>query len=404
MALARIITRSQACSQELALDLLARGYAVEIVSPDRIPDNIADLELRVDTPPGDQLIANVQARHGERSASFEFVHHLKAPMVDFIRRPPAPLKAPHLSEQPVGSNAAPSIEAVNLPADPPQSAINQVFSKVETPLQSPINRDLEPGPNRNTDVNLEEGTRLIAPQISPPPIKPPGYFAVKEAAMTSATTVSPVIVPPQESKSRHNHSPQWSAGWRWRATLTFAGVVLLAVFLGFGMRRAGKIAEQIPETLNAEKVAATSADVNPLDVNPAHISPAANPNPMTAADSATSPAGSGSFSSSASPPASVNSQGESDHAPERAQEAAQVAKVASPVATAQARVSHKDEQDLIAPDTVTYLDKRFEPAPKSKRAKALARQHPKPRPHSGGVIAANSVTYLNKKPAPKVAK
>jgi hypothetical protein len=82
MALARIITRSQACSRQLALDLLARGYAVEIVSPDNIPDNIADLELRVDTAPGDQLIASVEAHNGDRSASLDFVHHLKAPMVD----------------------------------------------------------------------------------------------------------------------------------------------------------------------------------------------------------------------------------------------------------------------------------------------------------------------------------
>ena len=48
MALARIITRSHTCSRELALDLLARGYAVEIVSPDEIPENLADLELRVE--------------------------------------------------------------------------------------------------------------------------------------------------------------------------------------------------------------------------------------------------------------------------------------------------------------------------------------------------------------------
>jgi hypothetical protein len=88
MALARIITRSQACSRELAIDLLARGYAVEIVSPDSIPDNIADLELRVDTVLGNQLVASVEAHDGERSASLDFLHHLKAPMVDFMRRPP----------------------------------------------------------------------------------------------------------------------------------------------------------------------------------------------------------------------------------------------------------------------------------------------------------------------------
>jgi hypothetical protein len=407
MALARIITRSQACSRQLALDLLARGYAVEIVSPDQIPDNIADLELRVDTPPGDQLIANVQAHHGERSVSLEFVHHLKAPMVDFMRRPPAPLEAPDFREQPVTSNPQPGIEVVKSPTDTLQSTVSKASPAVERPLQSPfqspfqspiqspLHRDLDPNPNPDLP---EEGARLIAPQVPSSPIKPPAYFAVKDAAMIPATMVSAAIVPPEEAKQRRNRSAEPPAGWRWRATLIFASVVLLAVFLGFGMRRAAKGTGQSPETLNVEKIGAASADVNPLDVNPTHVNPAANS--MTTADSATSPAGSGSLSSSASPPAAANSRGGSGHA--RAE--AQIAKVESPAATAHDRVSRKDEHDLIAPNTVTYLDKRFEPAPTAKQKTARTRPHPKPRPHSGGVIAANSVTYLNKKPTAKAAK
>jgi hypothetical protein len=78
MALARIITRSHSCSRELALDLIARGYAVEIVSPDSIPDNLADLELRVEEDHGNQLVASVRAHNGDRSASLEFVHHLQS--------------------------------------------------------------------------------------------------------------------------------------------------------------------------------------------------------------------------------------------------------------------------------------------------------------------------------------
>jgi hypothetical protein len=54
MTLARIITHSNLCARELAFHLLGRGYAVEIVSPDSIPDNFADLELRVDADSGDQ--------------------------------------------------------------------------------------------------------------------------------------------------------------------------------------------------------------------------------------------------------------------------------------------------------------------------------------------------------------
>src|SRR5208282_1281280 len=110
MALARIITRSQECSRELALDLLARGYAVEIISPDSIPDNIADLELRVDTVLGNQLVASVEAHHGERSASLDFLHHLKAPMVDFIRRPPEPRESVHSPKEPVSFPPGPNLE------------------------------------------------------------------------------------------------------------------------------------------------------------------------------------------------------------------------------------------------------------------------------------------------------
>src|SRR5258706_85490 len=69
MALARIITRSNPCSRQLALDLLGRGYAVEIVSPDSIPDNLADLELRVEEDPGNQLVASVEAHNGGRSTA-----------------------------------------------------------------------------------------------------------------------------------------------------------------------------------------------------------------------------------------------------------------------------------------------------------------------------------------------
>src|SRR6202790_4482825 len=102
MALARIITRSHSCSRQLAFDLIARGYAVEIVSPDSIPDNLADLELRVEEDPGNQLVASVEAHNGERTTSLEFVHYLKAPMPDFIRRPPPePHEAVPFPEPPV---------------------------------------------------------------------------------------------------------------------------------------------------------------------------------------------------------------------------------------------------------------------------------------------------------------
>src|ERR1035438_6653064 len=86
MALARIITRSEECARELSQDLLARGYAVEVFSPDEIPGHTADLELRVETGDGKKLTANVKVQHGEHSASLDFVHHLK-PTVGEVSRP-----------------------------------------------------------------------------------------------------------------------------------------------------------------------------------------------------------------------------------------------------------------------------------------------------------------------------
>jgi hypothetical protein len=59
---------------------------------------------------------------------------------------------------------------------------------------------------------------------------------------------------------------------------------------------------------------------------------------------------------------------------------------------------------LIARDTVTYLDKRFQPAPKTRAAKRVAPHPPTSPKHSGGVVAANTVTYLNGKPTPKSSK
>jgi hypothetical protein len=58
---------------------------------------------------------------------------------------------------------------------------------------------------------------------------------------------------------------------------------------------------------------------------------------------------------------------------------------------------------LVARDTVTYLDERYKHAPKAKPANHFAGRHPSSRKR-GGVIAANTVTYHNKTPAPKAAK
>jgi hypothetical protein len=370
MALARIITRSHPCSRELALDLLARGYAVEIVSPDSIPDNIADLELRVDTGPGDQLIASVEARDGEHSASLEFVHHLKAPMVNFIRRPPEPGEAGHVPEEPVRFNAQPGIEDVELPVNAPQLPPKAVSPPAEILLDLEIDSGFDPG------FDPEDGADLISPVDPLPllPLEPPSPFA------TEATTIaSPAIVDP----AKNPQGRERSAGWRWRAALAFASMLLLALVLGFGLHRTGKASAP-----SSAAASAASTDVDLFSIPDPGKNSGRNQGQVAAL--------------AVSPPA-IKSEGNSDHAPKALPVAkADAAVTRTSAARTGARISRRHADDLIARDTVIYLDERYKPAPKAKPANQFAGRHPSS--HKHGVVAANTVTYLNKRPAPKGAK
>jgi hypothetical protein len=338
MALARIITRSDAYSRELTLDLLARGYAVEIVSPDKIPDNIADLELRVDAGPGDQLIASV-----------------------VIRRSPEPREATRIPEEPVSFHAEPAIEDVELPAALPQLA-PQTFSVAAETLHEP-------------EFDAEEGARRISPLDTFPswPVEPPIPSAeenstIEQVAMRPTivrpTMVGPTMVPPTREPQPF-HRP---AGWFWRAGLTFASVMLLALVLGFGMRRSGKAPAQNSGAVSAEKNAAASPDVNLLS--------AADPEKDTEKDPGKDP---GQVASTAAPPSAMKSEANSSQPPKEslpAKAGATTARAAT--STAGAKSSRRYGDDLIARDTVTYLDKHAaeNAAARAKLAKDSARRHP----------------------------
>jgi hypothetical protein len=365
MALARIITRSQACSRELALDLLARGYAVEIVSPDKIPDSLADLELRVDAETNpDQLIATVETQDG---ASLDFVHHLKAPMGDFVRRQPEPEFFPandSTNDEPVSFNAEPTLEDVEHPAESPQ-----LFAKIISPSAAVL---YEPHQE-------DEAAHLIASEA----IDPPSHFATEEATvpgpmLADPATVDPIIfetMPLELSPTESASAPATSLPVQhldrtpsspWRAALILAAVVLLALALAVGARRNGKVAIETPALPpTAEKVLAASPPTKSQpDPNPPQESSLPKPDPAIA---------------------------ETPTAP-KAQAVA--ANVAAPAAR---------REEVVAPDTVTYLDNHYKPATKSKSTKRQARSHSKPHKRDSGIIAANSVTYLNKS-APKPAK
>jgi hypothetical protein len=186
MALARIITRSDTCSRELAFDLLGRGYAVEIVTPDSIPSHRADLELRVETGAGDRLTASVIARDGERSASLEFVRQLKGPDSD-----PAPTPSAletDLVARSTSAEAESSFKTVEVPAE--TSAVPSAVRPTEivlSPAPEPIpqiKQDLVPEIKEDIEA-VKDALQPIeaeAQEVMPNPLpllaeEPPGNFA-----------------------------------------------------------------------------------------------------------------------------------------------------------------------------------------------------------------------------------
>ena len=375
MALARIITRSHACSRELALDLLSRGYAVEIVSPDAIPDNIADLELRVEEEPGNQLVATVEAHNGDRSASLAFLHHLKEPMPDFARRPPEAREASPLVEA-RGGGAKLTVGHGDEIAGASQVVIQAVIPLLETAVlaESPI------------------------ATATDPPAEVPGHFAAVESNI--APKISEPVMTERWPETKITSSRRGrSAGWILRAGLTSAAVILLALLIAFGLRRNEN--EKTPGR-NAGPASSERAATASLD---APFAVAADSGRELARDSKP-------VAASAIPP-TLNAPANSGQA---IQQIPVVAKTPA-VQKARTKASRQHENDIVARDTVTYLDKRLEPrtssisasapantvaAKKTQTAKHVGRRHRSPH-HRGEVIAANKLTYLDK-PVPKATK
>jgi cell division protein FtsN len=379
----------------LAFDLLARGYAVEIVSPDSIPDNLADLELRVEEDPGNQLVASVEAHNGERTASLEFLHYLKAPMPDFIRRlPPEPHEAVPLPEPPVSFNAEQSAEEVELPADAPQPAPTAVAQTAKTLRDSKLDSELDHKPDSKDDARL-----TLPPDPLPSPAEPTGHDAVVVSTMAKPTIAEAMIAKAMFAKrtlvkatiskatlakatiARILREWEWrdrSAGWSsGRIALIVIGVLLLVLVLGYGMRRTNKASAQSSGSATTKKVAEASSDMNLL--NGMGPKKNAETNPL-------------------SPPA--KSDDNSNHTPKESQ----VATAATANAGSGATVARRHGDGLIARDTVTYLSQRTfdEAASRTKISQPSASRQPISR-KPASVIAANAVT-LDDKPAPKAAK
>jgi hypothetical protein len=354
MALARIITRSEACARELSQDLLARGYVVEVFSPDHVPDHTADLELRVETGDGDKLTAKVKVQHGERSASLDFVHQLKAPVAEVHRAN----RAAHFSLAVANANRdmARDKEDPKLAAKAPLLAAKADGIAAEVPLK----------PALDTEFDSEEIARPDSSALVPLVSRRPRTGAV---AASSRSTARPAF-------GRRDRSE----GWFWRASLGFAGLVLLGLVAGFGMsqgaavlnsQESGEISGTVPTQVSASPADAAwfklaGSVENTVPNSNSEISPGKRP------------------------------EAKADHG--RNELARQNSEPSRPGTASEA--TGKSVHDLVARDTVTYLDEHYKPAPKTLPPSQLARQQRTPGRHSG-VIAANSVTYLNDKPNPK---
>jgi hypothetical protein len=354
MALARIITRSQACARELSQDLLARGYAVEVVSPDELPERIADLELRVETSDGGTLTANVKVQHGERSTSLDFVHHLRTPVAE-VSSPEWPPNVLRTNRAPHFALAVRDEEGSKLPEKIPSPAAKPDLVCAEIPLK--------PVP----DAGFVSKAAGETPERAALVLRQPKKVAVASSTVRRATG---------RGASPHRWSNR-SQRWFWRASLGFAGVMLLALVAGVGTTRKplASAAGEITGTTQAP-VTAASGDVVLWNF--------------------TGPAENTAHDSGAEGSLEMRSEVKGDR--ERNKMAQQNPGPATRGLASEA--TGKSVHDLVARDTVVYLDEHYKPAPKTEPTTQLAGRQPGSRKH-GGVIAANSVTALNDKPTPK---
>jgi len=410
MALARIISSSRECARELAVNLLDRGYAVEIVSPEAIPIDVADLELRVESNIPEFLTGSVKAHDGVRSASLEFIHHLKTPTPDFKRRPP-------------GSGAPPTFktELEPFPAVPDVDSVEQsAVEKVEIPLSPGNARGAVPSPTAAVAASakldaVEKVEVPLSPEKVPSPLAPlvsnaeqnliekvegarsaanasgpsPAMVEVPKAPAEVICAITPPEQPPTAPKEA-NEPTEFAVkiiipkskggkrirrrGWFGRAALASAAVVLTALALGSGttwFRNTASISDSggsgIAAAVENQRPAIAAGPIAPVPG-----SPASAPARPTVAASGKQEAEPAAVPKNAVPPPSVKATTARFH---------------------QSR-SRRHIDDVIAPDTVTYFDQGAKPV----RVEQFIPHPATPAKHDGAVAA--SKTGVNDRTVP----
>jgi hypothetical protein len=266
MALARIVTRSHEYAQQLALDLLARGYAVEIVSPDATPTHPADLELRVETSDAEAQGQVTEIReHGKPSKSIEYLQRLKPMMADLLRRWPSSAAETGKDIEEKSSafsfNAEPAfLDDMELPSADGES------SATPTHIEAPEFTDPQP--------EFVESAQAISQAGAEKPISAsPSVFSI---------TGEPIVWTESESERSRR-----SEVWFWRAAVGFASLALVILVLGMALRRNPSVAAQPASPLATPPLAAAgtqtmAATVSPTPAKATVPSPAASPSPLQA--------------------------------------------------------------------------------------------------------------------------
>ncbi len=354
MPLARIISHSHEHCRELAVDLLARGYAVEIVSPDRIPDNFADLELRVDADTPNALTANVAAHTGEHSSFLDFVHHLGAPMGDFVRRPPRA-----------------KFESV---ANPPSVNFNAELSlvpEVETPSPNAAGPMVKFASAGNPKLATALGPECpVPPQI---PIIPDSVISVLPDAAKAEPAVSgiegsptghtrkrpkrgiTIVIHRSRPKPRTElEAPRKAASWFLRVTAGFGLIVALSAIPIVGLRGGAPLVARA--SADSQRMIPIEAGTDNSSARPTTVDIAESPSQRNNGQELGA-AAPGNRPSQHNSRVEITAGGNEDLASEPAHvyRDAAASRAGSRVRHGKMRRAHQDE--TIAQDTVTYLDR-----------------------------------------------
>jgi len=373
--------------------LQSRGYAVETVSPDKVPPNSADLELRVDTGSGDRLTASVIARDGERSSTLEFVRQLKSPIT-------APTAADLSAAPAVEILAGPVVKSLRdrlvfaqgdryaesaLPKPPRQAALSglqpksnftSASSQIVSPVAPPLTRwrPIRPvGPQSAPPIRIKPLSADVKPvvvQAVPTVVPPVPATEPTVPIVASANPAAPIEeVGPVVTEASPCQTFTRAPSLFGNVALVLTSIALLiTLVVGFGLYRSKK------SLSNTDRVAPSSA-TSASDAKDAgnHSAGGSRSKGAPAVKPATKSAPAG------KPEPATKGVGEIKESNRGS-------------LTASRRVRHSggDDNDLVAKDTVIYLDRRARPAT-SKRSASSSRS----RSHRDGAIAENTVTYLN---------